>query len=357
MRLAFVSIAMFASVMSTPLAAQWLKLQTPGIPRTPDGKPNLSAPAPRAADGKPDLSGLWRMNGTAYMGNVTADLKPGEVQPWAAALYKQRMEDLGKDDPSTYQCLPSGPRYSYGAPMVRIMQTPGLIAFLYEDLVYRQVFMDGRTLPADPNPSWMGYSVGHWDGDTLVVESIGFNDRSWLDFGGHPHSESLRVTERYRRRDFGHMELHTTMEDPKAYEKPWTMAIDIDFVPDTEMIEYVCNENEKDHQHLVGKASDETKNAVHVAPEVLAKYTGTYEFRVPEDPTFVMLFNVTLSDGVLFIDIGGKGKLPLTPLSPTLFTLMGGRMEFVTDDRGVVTHLAAQAVEGNMKAVRKPDSK
>src|SRR5262249_9384985 len=154
---------------------------------------------------------------------------------------------------------------------------------LFEDLSYRRVFLDGRKLPIDPNPSFMGYSVGHWEGDTLVVESAGFNDRTWLDFGGHPHSEGLRVTERYRRLDIGHLDLKVTLEDAKVYARPWTIPIAVDLVTDTEMLEYVCNENQKDYDHLVGKASDDKKNAVKVPVSVLSKYTGTYEFHSPED--------------------------------------------------------------------------
>src|SRR5271166_4276533 len=148
-----------------PAGAQWLNYPTPGIPRTTDGKPNLTAPAPRTADGKPDLSGLWMLNaGPGHIANITADLKAAEVEPWADDLYKQRLGNLGKDDPWTAQCLPAGPReiLKGGDGPARIVQTPALLVILYDDLSYRQIFLDGRTLPKDPNPSWMGYSVGHW---------------------------------------------------------------------------------------------------------------------------------------------------------------------------------------------------
>ena len=338
--------------MTAAVNAQWLKLPTPGIPRTPDGKPNLSAPALRTADGKPDLSGIWRMNPAAYGGNIAADLKLSEIQPWAEALYKQRMEDLGKDDQSTFKCLPQGPLAIIGVGWAKIIQTPSLIAILYEDLSYRQIFLDGRELPKDPNPSFMGYSVGRWEGETLVVETIGFNDRTWLDFGGHPHSESLRITERIRRTDFGHLDLQETLEDPTIYARPWTIKIGVDIVTDTELLEYLCNENEKDSVHLVGKASDEKKNAVTVGVDVLSKYTGTYEFRAPEDPNFVMLFNITLSGATLFSDLAGKDKQEMIPLSQTTFAVPGGRVDFVTEN-GVVTHMLFHAVEGDMKGVRK----
>jgi hypothetical protein len=192
-----------AALCIAPLPAQWLNYPTPGIPRTADGKPNLSAPAPRMPDGKPDLSGLWRddQSGAGAAEKAIAAIAP---QPWADALSKKRKEELYKDDMGVL-CQPFGPRA--GAGVRKVVQTPGLIVFLDDDLTYRQIFLDGRPLPKDPNPAWMGYSVGHWDGDTLVIESAGFNDRTWLDDAGHPHSELLHVTERLRRRDFGHLEI------------------------------------------------------------------------------------------------------------------------------------------------------
>ena len=340
-------LACWMCALSVALSAQWLKQPTVGIPRTADGKPNLSAPAPRTADGKPDLSGIWRLNSGAYGGNVVADLKPSEIQPAADALYKQRLEDLGKDDPAMFKCLPQGPRAIIGTGWAKIIQTPALIAILFEDLSYRQIHLDGRALPKDPNPSFMGYSVGRWEGDTLVVETTGFNDRSWLDFGGHPHTEALRIVERIRRPDFGHLDLQETFEDRALYARPWTIKIDVDLVTDTEMLEYVCNENEKDHARLVGKASDDKKNAVPVAVDVLSKYVGADEFRSTEDANFTTVVNVTLTGGTLFMDIAGKDKQEMIPLSNTMFSVIGGRLEFVGSD--AIFH----AVEGEMKGVRK----
>ena len=350
------SLVAAMSLTAGPASAQWITHPTPGIPRTADGKPNLSAPAPRTADGKPDLSGLWAMNAGPYLNNIAADLKPEEIQPWAAALRKQRMEDLWKDDPSSFRCLPMGPRGNL-LPflMHRIIQTPTLIAILTEDLTYRQIFMDGRALPVDPSPSFMGYSVGRWEGDTLVVESNGFKDTTWLDFGGHSHSEALRTTERYRRRDFGHIEIEETFEDAVVYARPWTIKFKADFVPDTEMLEYVCAENEKDSVHLVGKASDDLKYAVKVAPSVLSAYVGSYDFSPAENPTVVFTSNVTFDGGELSIDTEGKDKMPLIPLSETLFSVAGDRIEFVKDDKGTVTHFISFAAEGNLKNIRKPD--
>jgi hypothetical protein len=210
------------TAIGTTVAAQWLNYPTPGIPRLPDGKPNLAAPAPRTSDGKPDFTGLW----TGFGG--VADLKIDDAQPWARALIQQRTDNFGKDNPR-YLCLPEGPTAANAAEAFRrILQTPAIIAILDNDLTYRQIFMDGRKLEADPNPSWMGYSVGRWEGDTLVVDSVGFNDRTWLA-RNYPHTESLRMTERYRRTDLGHLELeamfrtpgHTRGLGPFASQRSW----------------------------------------------------------------------------------------------------------------------------------------
>ncbi len=239
----------------TPLLAQWLKVPTPGIPRTPDGKPNLSAPAPRTKDGKVDLSGIWQIKGL-YVGDISMDLKPGEVsfQPWAETLYKNRRATESKDDPTGW-CVPGGvPRSDVVPYPFKILQMPGMMVILYEAVHhFRQIFMDGRQPPADPNPTWLGYSVARWDGDTLVVDTSGFNDHGWLDNFGHPNTDALRVTERFRRRDFGNMEIEVTIEDSKAYTKPWTVKLPYTLMPDTELLEYVCGENNKDLEHLVGK--------------------------------------------------------------------------------------------------------
>ena len=293
------------------LNAQWLLNPTPGIPRLPNGKPNLAAPAPRTADGKPDLSGLWNRISPRYRVNVAADLKPDDVQPWARALVQQRTEDLGRDSMNAH-CLPAGPAYSTDADstsggMMKIIQTPGIIVILNPDLTYRQIFMDGRKLESSPNPSWMGYSVGHWDGDTLVVESFGFNDKTWLDTSGHPHTEALRTTERYRRRNFGNLDLEVTFQDPAVYAKPWTVAVRAELAPDTELIEYVCNESKSDLDHLVGKASDEGKSEAKIAPAILAKYVGTYVEQPPLWRIVPRVVQITFSDGALYGDLDGRG--------------------------------------------------
>jgi len=241
--------------LGVPARAQWETVRTPGIPRLPDGKPNLSAPAPKTADGKPDLSGIW-VTTPGYTGNVAKDLKPGEVsfQPWAETLYKHRVETESREDPQA-RCVLSGvPRENVVPYPFKILMTNGMIVILYEALhSYRQIFMDGRPLPKSPNPAWMGYSVGHWDEDTLVVESSGFVGDNWIDNSGHPGTEAMRLTERFHRRDFGHIDLLMTIDDSKAYTKPWNVHLVFNLTPDTELIEYVCDENEKDVGHLVGK--------------------------------------------------------------------------------------------------------
>jgi hypothetical protein len=248
-------VAFWFLALATPLAGQWLNLPTPGVPRLPDGKPNLSAPAPRGPDGKPDLSGIWRPN-PKFNNNLAADLKPGDVPllPAAAAVLQERRDTLGKDDPQA-RCLPPGvPRQSAVPFPFRIIQQPGLIAILYEyGTIYRQIFTDGRELPKDPNPTWMGYSIGRWEGDTLVVETIGFNGRTWLDDLGHPISDKLRVVERFQRQDFGNMDVGVTIDDPPTYSRPWSMTMDLRLAADTELLEFICNENNKDPEHLIGK--------------------------------------------------------------------------------------------------------
>jgi hypothetical protein len=257
---------------------QWLNYPTPGTPRTRNGKPNLSAPAPRSK-GRPDLSGVWQVEPPApgelervvgnlgtfvvpgddprtfskYFFNILADFKPGEspMRPEAEAVFKTHAGRAMKDYP-TARCLPIGPPGDdlLAAPF-KIIQTPELMAMLYEvDNTHRQVYTDGRPLPSDPQPSWLGYSVGKWEGDTLVVDTAGLNDKGWLDAFGHARTESLRIQERFHRRDFGHMEVQVTVDDPKIFTKPFTIKVNELLVPDSDILEYVCDENEKDRPHL-----------------------------------------------------------------------------------------------------------
>ena len=302
-------------------------------------------PAPRAPDSRPDLAGIWERFATRYYNNVAADLTPADVQPWAEALYQQRRADYGKDSMEV-RCLPYGPAATT-TPFahVKIVQTPTLIMLLLEDLTYRQIHLDGRQLPEDPNPSWMGYSVGRWEGDTLVVESIGFKDQSWLDYDGHPHTDALQMTERYRRRDVGHLDLDVTFEDPGAYNRPWTVSVPLELLPDTEILEFVCKENEKSTVHLTGNSD----GPVAISEETLAKYAGPYEIRQTDN---VQPLVVSMSGDALFLDWDNGGPEHLVPLSETSFSMSGSVVEFFADDRGAITHLVIKTVEGIHTASR-----
>ena len=261
---------LIAGLAAAPLlTAQWFNYPTAGVPRKPDGSPNLSAPAPRAADGRPDLSGIWapvrrRVLDESLEGQVNAtgpfwdfgSVVPGGLpyQPWAAALRNQRAADQSKDNPDV-KCMPLGILQMNTHPFPRrILQTPGYIAILHErDLEYRQIFTDGRPLPKDPQPSWNGYSTGKWVGDTLVVETLGFRDGLWADYDGSPITTAAKITERFRRVNFGSLELEMTVDDLKAYTKPWTVRIELAFQVGSDLLEYVCLEGERDSAHMVGK--------------------------------------------------------------------------------------------------------
>jgi hypothetical protein len=244
-------------LMSTPLWGQWTKVPSDAIPRAKDGKPNLSAPAPRLADRKPNLSGVWSPNANKYLRDIAVDLKPDQVpyQPWAKTLFEQRIDGShSKEDPDA-NCLPQGvPKIDAAPAPWKIVQTPRFIVIAYEAFnLWRQIFLDGRQVAADVNPSWMGYSVGKWDGDVLVVDSKGFNGKAWLDQLGRPSTDALHVIERFQRKDFGNMNLQITIDDPKAYTRPWTVIEDVHLLPDTELLEFICNENNRDVEHLPGK--------------------------------------------------------------------------------------------------------
>ena len=244
------------SALSLPAlaSAQWFGVRTPAIPRLADGKPNLSAPAPRMPDGRVDISGIWQPSTRMFL-NIT-DAKSGELpmQPWAAALYKHRRDTESIDDP-TGHCIPGGVPRSDAVPYpFKIVNAGKMLLILYEAVHgYRQIFTDGRQLPQDPNPTWQGYSIGHWEGDDFVAQTSGFNNNGWIDNDGHPATNAERVTERFHRTDVGHMDIVITVDDPKAYTKPWTVTEPFKLLTDTDLLEYVCNENNKDLQHLVGK--------------------------------------------------------------------------------------------------------
>jgi hypothetical protein len=341
---------------------QWIDQPTPGTPRLPDGKPNLTAPAPRLPDGKPDLSGIWRPNfvvpyippGTV----ITSSLGPIyslqfrrtnaaaiPMTPWAEAIFKERDRTFGVGRPAG-SCLPHSIPDAMIADLFKIVQDPGLTLILYEEFArFRQVFTDGRALPKDPNPAWLGYSVGRWDHDTFIVDTAGFNDRSWLDDAGHPHSEALHTIERFRRLDFGHMDVEVNFDDTKAYTEPWSATLHFRLLPDTELIEDVCD-NEKDAGHLVGRAvSDDKKKSIDVAPEILSQYAGAYELgNRPLD--------VSLSGGRLTL-LGSE----LTPVSETDFSSSLGNVKFLKDDSGRVTRVIVDPIEqGQYELIRRPSA-
>jgi hypothetical protein len=242
-----------AFVVCSLAHTQGLRVPDSRLPRLPDGRPDLTAPAPKTADGKPDLSGIWHSADGKYSSNLAADGVDAPFQLWAAALFKERQRSEGKDRPSS-RCLPRG---LPGAMVARdypwkIVQTPGAILILFdESLHYRQILTDGRGFPEDPTPTWLGYSIGKWEGDTLVADTTGFNDKTWVDRAGHPHSEDLHVVERIRRADPKTLQIDITIEDPKAYTKPFTVRVNHQLMPDTELMEFVCEE--RDAVHYIGK--------------------------------------------------------------------------------------------------------
>ena len=339
---------------ATPASAQWLDRKTPGIPRKADGKPDLTAPAPRGPDGKPDLSGVW--DGA----NVVARPDLSDLQPWVVKLADQRQQEYHKTRPF-YQCLPSGPEAERFGGWKRIVQTPNIIAILNDDLTSRVIHIDGRQLEANPAPSWMGYSVGRWEGDTLVVESAGFNDKTWTSRYGVSHTESLRTTERYRRRDLGHLDVEVTYTDPGAYTKPWGFKTSMAFAADTEMLESVC---ERSSDHWSGSLSESAKAAITVPPEVLAKYVGVYSGIYGGNKRTI---EVSVSDGKLLAKIVGSGDIegglgasgldtsaprPLLPRSQTLFEGLGLGYQFIVNDKGVATDLVEIHISGPYKFAR-----
>jgi len=233
-------------VLAGSAPAQWFSLPLPGTPRTANGKPNLNAPAQRTADGKPDLSGIWSADSPRWNENLAPEGTDAPMLPAAAELYKHRVETMGWNRPETY-CMPHGVPDAMTVQMLpfKILQMPGEVVLLFEEFhKYRQIHTDGRQLPVNPEPAWYGFSIGRWEGDTLVVETAGFREGSWLDNSGHPHSDALRTTERFRRLNFGHMEVDVTIEDPKVYSRPWksdTMRFSLQ--ADTELLEHLCENN------------------------------------------------------------------------------------------------------------------
>lgn len=338
---------------SPQLSAQWWNLSTPDIPRTADGKPNLSAPVSRTADDHPDLSGLWvpvAASGSLY--------EPEKIQAWARQEMTKNENNFYANDPR-FGCLPSGPgSYPAGSAasgMRRFVQQPNFFVILNFDMTYRQIFMDGRELEANPFPSWLGYSIAHWEGDTLVIESNGFNDKTWLHRDGLPHTSQLTITERYRRLDFGHIQLEVTYKDPGTFTEPVQTLIELEYRADTELSENVCNESSRG---LSGNWSGDIQQAderiVDIPEEILTSYVGIYQG--------VWLGRLTtaeflLEDGEMFLvrtpaysDTGGNSdsvKSRLIPQSETAFDCICGLgFVFKVNDQGVATEVSEVHVSG-----------
>lgn len=281
MQRVWIAVSLAVLLLSERAEAQWLNYPDPRIPRTAGGEADLAAPAPRALDGKPDLSGVWHVQSESleekrrlfgpdfgkivvpgmepnttskFATDILVAYKPGEIvmTPEAQAIYSRRSQ--GQEFSPTTHCLPAGiPRATLLSEVHKIVQAPGVIIVMHEldGGMSRQIYTDGRPLPKEPSPSWLGYSVGRWEDDTLVVDTIGFNDKTWLDGRGHPHSEAMHITEKYRRRDVGHLDVEITIDDPKFYNRPFAIKVTHLLQVDSDILEYVCNENEKDRTHMV----------------------------------------------------------------------------------------------------------
>jgi hypothetical protein len=282
------TLTLLATQLSTQLAAQWMKYPTAGVPVKADGKVDMSAPTPRLADGKPDFSGVWMtgepnrrtgalsspkesqgprdaslkdaqtpgdptaITASRQMSNIGVDLPGGlPYQPWLVPIVKERTDNLAKDDPHI-RCLPDNFLRAYGLPhLLKFVHEPRLLVVLNEmNAGYRQVFTDGRPLPEDPTPSWQGYSSGKWSGDTLVIDTIGVRDDTWIDWNGSVITQAAKVREQMRRPDFGHLEIQVTVDDPKAYTRPWTVTLKQRIVVDTDLIDEICLEGEQSLKHM-----------------------------------------------------------------------------------------------------------
>lgn len=272
-RAVFVGVLVAAVGLPSIGQGQWLRYPTEGVPRTADGKPNLTAPTPRLPDGKPDLSGIWHasnpnrcvpgtgqfiecgseIGGSPLGGNLGRNLPGGlPYQPWAAKLAQERRADDSRDDPHV-RCMPDNPPRAWTLPhLTKAVHTPKLLVLLYEvNAMYRQLFIDGRPQPDDPTPGWNGYSTARWEGDTLVVQTAGFRDNLWIDTGGSPMSDAAKMTERMRRPNYGTLELEITIDDPKVYTRPFTVAMTQTLELDTELVDEFCIENEKSYERMI----------------------------------------------------------------------------------------------------------
>ena len=340
--------------------SQWVHYPTAGVPRRSDGKPNLAAPAPRLADGKPDLSGIWHtakiipctsdlsrfipcdseIGGSPLARNLGTDLPGGlPYQPWAAGVVKQRSADQGVDDPHV-RCLPDNPPRTWVMPhLTKAVHTPQLLVLLYEvNAMYRQIFIDGRPLPPDPNPSWNGYSTARWEGDTLVVQTAGFRNDLWADMSGSPLSDAAKLTERIRRPNYGTLELEITVDDAKTYARPWTVKMTQKLEVDTELIDEFCLENEKSYDRMRSVRSSPTTgltgrwaaggNSVFVLQQVGTAVTGEIQ-GAPGEPVYKIVDGVARDNQIQFFvlhedpndpEVKANGGLPFHNLAKGTFT-------------------------------------
>ena len=337
-------------LLATPAGAQWLNHKTPGVPRKADGKVDLAAPAPRTADGKPDFTGIWASaGGQGELGGLsTLRVDPADMKPWARDVQRERGHDYFKGRPD-FMCRPSGVEAESLEREKRILQTPAMIAVLNANQTYRQIFLDGRTLEKDPAPMWQGFSVGRFEGDALVVESNGFNDSTWLNNVGLPHTEKLRVTERYTRPSLGRLNVDVTFNDPDAYNKPLQFSLRMRLVTDTEMLEEVC---EAKQEFWTGSVSDLEKTRVQVSEQTMSKYVGYYEGYWRANLRKVTM---TLEGGALHATgLLLPEAVTLIPESDTIFTSEEGvSYKFVMDASGTVTHVEEIHRGGNYILNRK----
>lgn len=344
---------LITGLASSALQAQWFDWQSPLVLRGANGRPDLSAPAPRTADGRVDLSGLW----------TPADARgslfdQSKILGWALEAMDEAERNFYTTDPR-FHCLPSGPsNYPAGGSVGgtrRMLQRDDIIAVLNPDMTYREIFMDGREIEDEPLlTTWMGYSAGRWEGDTLVVDSNGYNERTWLTREGLPHSDQLRITERYTRHDYGRMTLEIRYEDPRTFTEPVEAVVDLVLRPDGAMLEVICNESETGQRHYSGEMGQSEQKVVNVPVEVLEKYVGTYRG--------VWLGNqitaeVTLENGALslkrtprYSDTGGNVDYDTSPLvaqSENAFdSNFGLGWVFNIDDNGAVTSVSEVHVSG-----------
>ena len=340
--------------MSSSLYAQWFDWGFPLVPRTDDGKPHLSAPVPRATADQVDLSGLWvpqSASGSVY--------DTSKIKDWAIDAIAEAERNFHSTAPR-FNCLPSGPG-TYPAEVLaggmrRIVQHPEVIAILNSDMTYRQVFIDGRELAAEPLlPSWMGYSVGHWEGDTLIVESNGYNNKTWLTQEGLPHTDQLHITERYTRLDYGHMKLEISYKDPGTFiEGPVEATIDLVLRPESVMLEVICNESKTSRRHYSGVIDQSEEQVVEVPMNILKEYVGTYR---GSWAARVVTVEISLENGELllkrtprYVKIGGNTDFDTAHLvarSETAFdSSLGLGWVFKRDEAGEVASVSEVHVSG-----------